>query len=692
MMKYKGILRLLLFSGVLFACVSCEDFFDPDPKTVIPGDKFFSEFADFRTAELGLYSLQQKLVDQLVILGELRGDLLEPTRNADADLIEISKLTISENNRYISAVNFYKLIANCNNLLNKIEARKPSVKDVSEVNSVDNFDRMYGSVLSVRAWAYFNAVRIYGRIPWVPQAITDVRKIEEYINNGIVIVDAIDVVYGSDSYTRNDTVRNDTIDLPVVWLNTEAIIDTFTNELENKIKKSVGVGGEVTEYVGVDYNIDGINDKTWEITVWNRYAYHCLLGQMYLTDGNLYKAEEHFNYIVRFTTSNSSEERRYLLANNINVQQQNITIFGANWFNFFIGLNINEHIFVLDFNKAQRQENGLKELFSPFGSNKYMLKPSKLAVNQWEGDAWKGTNSLNNAYISAPNWTSSDWERWNQIYDREKDPFADDNTYDPAGYPGNSSVGDLGRGNMASYAYVKDGQYLTDNEVSQMLLLKYKQKDKEVQNYMNGVDTVVYKFVANKPNPEQSFERDTKFYIYSAPSIHLYMTELLSRARDISSPLPDKTFRDISVNILFDGSYGHRNNLCLGVRRRVGLGKIEPVDNLYFIDPNTSQVIKGKNIGGLAQKIIWFEHKVMDERAKELAFQGERYYDLMRVSLRQGKQNYFDLLTIDEFYRNKPAYYIAFIISQKFTGAERERIFEYLNNPENWYVPFTLRD
>jgi hypothetical protein len=64
----------------------------------------------------------------------------------------------------------------------------------------------------------------------------------------------------------------------------------------------------------------------------------------------------------------------------------------------------------------------------------------------------------------------------------------------------------------------------------------------------------------------------------------------------------------------------------------------------------------------------------------------------MRVSLRQGKQNFFDLLTIDEFYRNKPAYYIAFIISQKFKGAERERVFEYLNNPDNWYVPFTLRD
>ena len=245
---------------------------------------------------------------------------------------------------------------------------------------------------------------------------------------------------------------------------------------------------------------------------------------------------------------------------------------------------------------------------------------------------------------------------------------------------------------MASYAYVKNGEYLLDVDVAQILLLKYKQKDKEVSNFMSGVDTVVYKYVANKPDADKSFESDADYAIYTAPSIHLYMVELLSRARDISSPLPDKTFRDISVNILFDGSYGHRNNFCLGVRRRVGLGKIEPVDNLYFIDPNTSQVIKGKNIGGLAQKIIWFEHKVMDERAKELAFQGERYYDLMRVSLRQGKQNYFDLLTIDEFYRNKPAYYIAFIISQKFTGAERERIFEYLNNPENWYVPFTLRD
>jgi starch-binding outer membrane protein, SusD/RagB family len=615
-MNYKGILRLLLFSGVIFAFISCEDFFEPEPKTVIPENEFFKDFADFRTAEFGLYSLQMKLVDQLIILGELRADLLETTRNADADLIEISKLTISENNRYISAVNFYKLIANCNNLLNKIEARKPTVSMPDSLQSVDNYDRMYGSVLSVRAWAYFNAVRIYGKIPWIPQAITDVRKIEEYINNGIVIVDAIDVVYGPDSYTRNDTVRNDTIDLPVVWLNTEAIIDTFTNQLETKIKKSVGVGNEVTEYVGVDYNIDGINNRGLEILVWNKYAYHCLLGQMYLTDGNLYKAEKHFDYIVKFTSSNNADERRYLLANAI--------AGGSNWVNFYLGLNIFEHIFAFDFGKELRQENGLKNLFSPFGSNKYLIKPTKIAVNQWEGDVWKGVNSLNNAYISVPYWSSDEWTRWNEIYDREKDPFADDNNYDPSGYWGNSSVGDFGRGNMASYGYIKNGIYLTDTEVAQMLLLKYKQKDKEVLNFMADVDTVVYKYVANNPEQSGSFFRDADYVVYTAPSIHLYMAELLSRARDVESPLPDKTFRDISVNIMFDGSYGHRNNFCLGVRRRVGLGKVEPVDNLYFIDPNTSQVIKGKNIGGLAPKIIWFEHKVMDERAKELSFPGRK--------------------------------------------------------------------
>ena len=61
----------------------------------------------------------------------------------------------------------------------------------------------------------------------------------------------------------------------------------------------------------------------------------------------------------------------------------------------------------------------------------------------------------------------------------------------------------------------------------------------------------------------------------------------------------------------------------------------------------------------------------MDERARELAFEGERFYDLMRVADRT----------------DNPAY-LADKIASKFEGAEAERIRILLMNRQNWYVNY----
>ena len=53
------------------------------------------------------------------------------------------------------------------------------------------------------------------------------------------------------------------------------VIDVFTNQLENDVKA-----------VGVNHHMDN-NDETWDVTIWNPWALHALLGEMYLTQGNL---------------------------------------------------------------------------------------------------------------------------------------------------------------------------------------------------------------------------------------------------------------------------------------------------------------------------------------------------------------------------------------------------------------------
>ena len=75
----------LLLIAVLFAASSCKDFLNPEQEINITEDKLFDDWYEYRSIEMGLYGLQQNLVEQLVILGELRADLLTITENADAD-------------------------------------------------------------------------------------------------------------------------------------------------------------------------------------------------------------------------------------------------------------------------------------------------------------------------------------------------------------------------------------------------------------------------------------------------------------------------------------------------------------------------------------------------------------------------------------------------------------------------------
>ena len=176
-MKTKIYLFLIL--TLILTLHSCEKFFNPDLGIVLDENDIFTEFNDFRTAGLGLYGIQQELAEQIFILGEVRGDLVEITGNADRDLTEVNNFNISPENRYASPENFYKLIVNCNNLINKIVIKKPSVLDLKA--EPDNYDRLYGEVQCMRAWAYFNAARIYGEVPYIYPGIQSMDDIEEYI-------------------------------------------------------------------------------------------------------------------------------------------------------------------------------------------------------------------------------------------------------------------------------------------------------------------------------------------------------------------------------------------------------------------------------------------------------------------------------------------------------------------------------
>lgn len=611
--KYLALAGLVALTGIMLT--SCEKFLNPQQELNITEDMLFDDWYEYRAVAMGMYGLQQNLAEQLFILGELRADLVEVTESASADMVEIQNFSVSKTNEYASPTALFRLISASNNFIRILEEKHPEVLDLE--SPVTNYDRLYGEALCMRAWAYFNGVRIYGKVPYIYESLVTYDEVNDFVNSSGSYIDSVYINFSVDGY-YNDTILNKPVELEKQYMDTEMVIDFYSDQLENNVKA-----------VGVNHYVEN-DDISWEVTIWSPWAMHALLGQMFLTRGDLAQAAIHFEEIIY----NTSENYRY---------QLDETYGYGNWRNIFDGIDSREHIYTLWFNKANFQQNQFQNFFEPWIPHNYMLKPTYQAVFNWETQ-WRQQRM---DYISfAPE--KSEW-----IF---------------RGFPS-----DFFRGIGSSYMYVKNGVPISDEQYFEMLMLRADEDDRNSKAIMDGMDTMIYKYSVNK----NIFDQDANYIIYRAGGIHLYLAEIyvfwVAQRDELI-----RTETAMSEAVMNDGSnYSVRpDREQLGVRGRIGLGSdndgIFMSDDNFTFDPFTNEILGYSSLSGQFQtKQQIFEQRIMDERARELAFEGERFYDLMRVAKR----------------RNDPAY-LAKAVSAKFPPGRRDIIYARLLDENNWYINY----
>jgi hypothetical protein len=159
---YKLIFAICAICGV----VSCSDFFDQESEHVIFTDKdHLNSATDTIYSVVGILNKLQAIGDRTVLLGEVRGDLVDITSTANSDLRDMAMFNIGDDNRYNQPSDYYAIINNCNYFIANVDTALKNNRNEYI------FMREYTAVKAIRAWTYLQLVLNYGSVPFVTEPI-----------------------------------------------------------------------------------------------------------------------------------------------------------------------------------------------------------------------------------------------------------------------------------------------------------------------------------------------------------------------------------------------------------------------------------------------------------------------------------------------------------------------------------------
>ena len=168
-----GAIALAALSPVLMSCSDVLDF-DSDREIENPA---LDEKTDSVFYTLGILKTVQQATDQMVLVNEMRGDLVETNEFTQTALRELANFSAGTTNKYDSAYVYYRIINNCNYY---IEHRDTSLTTADRKVAMLEFVQ----AKSIRAWAYLQLVRTYGEVPFYTKSLTSIQDADEIAAQG----------------------------------------------------------------------------------------------------------------------------------------------------------------------------------------------------------------------------------------------------------------------------------------------------------------------------------------------------------------------------------------------------------------------------------------------------------------------------------------------------------------------------
>lgn len=189
----KILFRILGATVLSTVLLSCSDFLTEHPKTFLSPDDFFTTQDQMEAAVNGCYSGLTNIftggvgvgVSPWHMLELLTGNIDRTQPGSDEDLG--IKLPVKETNIYIGYIwqGAYSAINNCNSVITGISNSEAAVDPAIK-------NDLLGQVYCLRAWYYFQLVRLYGPVPYLTEQTKDLSEAQvspasqEEVYEGIV--------------------------------------------------------------------------------------------------------------------------------------------------------------------------------------------------------------------------------------------------------------------------------------------------------------------------------------------------------------------------------------------------------------------------------------------------------------------------------------------------------------------------
>lgn len=521
---------------------------------------FYANLNDADAAVMGIYGKVMGIADRLVVLNELRGDMLDVTENADQDLIDLNQQKTSANNYWTNVTPIYEVIQNCNDALYNFD-----IMLEKNILTEDQYNERYSDIGAIRTWLYYQLGVHFGSIP--------------YITSPVI--------------TINDAVKNQENMMDLNTLIPELIKYMKTLPTLENYKNSKLIVGTVDGVSLIPYFI---NKK-------------CLLGDLYLFNNEYDNAATYYRQVLSATedaaiTGNNMTYRIYddkawtggdvtyfsILFDRYNTYDEK-RLFNA-WKNMFkVSADDryvkNEMIWEMTYNSNFAPEYPFVKIFGNVGQGKYYLKPSTYAINEM----W-GSEKLSNDY-----------------------------PHDCRGISGGVTK-------------TTDGKY------------------------------VVAKYTMNYDAIAKPYDNSGKWFLYRAATIHLRFAEAANRSESgngyprLAWALVNDGLKGSAFNWKHaDGTYYRSDSV-----KYSSFGPGHPYPAPYYFDARWGDApapyirapwrynggIRGRaylpnvNMAAITEKtdsIKAIEQMIVKEAGLELAFEGNRWTDLIRVARRLEKLN-----------------------------------------------------